>query len=422
MHSAPQLHPASLLSAQNVWRAAATVTATMTSKKIVTSLSQVIPSIRTPVVLGAMAGASGGDLAGAVSAAGGFGFIGAGYLAPTALRSEIQKAFVKLDVSHASLATSRRRAEFGIGILVWRLTDMNNGRKPSSSSSEPIEEPVLDFLRGIIEARPRAIWLSFGDKAELSGWQKVIAQLDSDINGDLQGKAEEALRWFIMIGREQELKMAVEECLCDVLIVQGCEAGGHGHSEAPPLSALLSDVFRQLPSLRPNNGTGTTPPVLGAGGLADGKSLASLLAAGCAGAVYGTRFVMTPESTYSDIQKTALTAAKSSETLRTFAFDDARGTLGWPQGTDGRGLRNLTVKEYEDYIKSNAPSSTDRAAEERRERYKTAAKENDTDRIVIWAGTGIGAINQVAPAAQVVSDITAEAIQALEAAHRYIQE
>lgn len=276
------------MSAQNVWRAAATVTATMTSKKIVTSLSQVVPSIRTPVVLGAMAGASGGDLAGAVSAAGRFGFIGAGYLAPTALRSEIQKAFVKLDVSHSSLATSRRRAEFGIGILVWRLTDMNKGRKPSSSSSEPIEEPVLDFLRGIIEARPRAIWLSFGDKAELSGWQKVIAQLDSDINGDLQGKAEEALRWFIMIGREQELKMAVEECLCDVLIVQGCEAGGHGHSEAPPLSALLSDVFRQLPSLRPNNGTGTTPPVLGAGGLADGKSLASLLAAGCAGAVYGT--------------------------------------------------------------------------------------------------------------------------------------
>lgn len=399
------------------------VSATMSSKKIVTSLSQVVPSIRTPVVLGAMAGASGGDLAGAVSAAGGFGFIGAGYLTPPVLRSEIQKAFVKLDVAHSDLVANRRRAELGIGILVWRLTDMNKGRKPSSNPSETVEEPVLEFLKAIIEARPRAIWLSFGDKEELCGWQEVLARLDSEINGDLHDKADEALRWFIMIGREQELRMAVEECRCDVLIVQGSEAGGHGHSEAPPLSALLSDVLRQLHSLRPNNSTGTVPPVLGAGGLADGKSLASLLSAGCAGAVFGTRFVMTPESTYSETQKHALTAAKSSETQRTFAFDDARGTLGWPKGTDGRGLRNLTVQEYEQSLKArDTPSdSAESAAHERRERYKLAAQENDTDRIVIWAGTGIGAITHITPAAQVVNDITAEAVRAIQTAHSYIK-
>lgn len=393
----------------------------MSGRNLITPLSRVLPSVKTPVVLGAMAGASGGQLAGAVSAAGGFGFIGAGYLTPSVLQTEVDKAHQKLSVLHADLLSSRKRADFGIGILVWRLTELNDGKKPGEAATT--NKTVSDFLDVIIKARPRAIWLSFGDEQELTGWQKVITELDKQQNSDLEGKSEEELKFFVMIGREQELQTAVEKCRCDVLIVQGCEAGGHGHSQAPPLSALLADTLKQLPKLKPNNSTQTTPPVLGAGGLADGRSLASLLAAGCSGGVFGTRFVLTPESTYSQVQKEALVQAKSSATLRTFAFDDARGTLGWPQGTDGRGLRNKTVEEYERDLQQEVKEGKEdpEGAQRRMERYKQAAKENDTDRIVIWSGTGVGAMGAIVPAEKVVRDITEEAIDALSQVQSYVQ-
>ncbi|PWY99058.1 2-nitropropane dioxygenase [Testicularia cyperi] len=398
----------------------------MSVKKIVTPLSKVLPSVRTPVVLGAMAGASGGDLAGAVSSAGGFGFIGAGYLTPSNLRGEVTKAYSQLSVVQREVIDQHKRADFGIGILVWRLTEMNGGQKPTpETSTSSIKSEVTDFLTAIVEGRPRAIWLSFGDEIELIEWQRIIADLDAQINKDLAGNVDESIKWVVMIGREEELRTAVERCRCDVLVVQGCEAGGHGHSQSPPLSALLADVLRQLPTLKPNNDANRIPPVLGAGGLADGRSLASLLCAGCSGAVFGTRFVVTPESTYADVQKHALVAAKSSQTLRTFAFDDARGTLGWPTGTDGRGLRNKTVDEYEADLRgtstSGSGSGTDKnGAKRRMERYSAAAKEQDTDRIVIWAGTGIGAINHITPARQVVHDITHEAVQALSVANGFV--
>lgn len=392
----------------------------MTSRNIITPLSRVLPTVKTPVVLGAMAGASGGQLAGAVSSAGGFGFIGAGYLTPATLQTEVEKAYQQLSISHAELLSSRKRADFGIGILVWRLTELNDGNRPGQARPN---QTVTDFLDVIVKARPRAVWLSFGDEQELTGWQKIITELDQQHNGDLQSDAEEDIKWFIMIGREQELQAAVEKCRCDVLIVQGCEAGGHGHSQAPPLSALLADVLKRLPLLQPNNASQSIPPVLGAGGLADGRSLAALLAAGCAGGVYGTRFVLTPESTYSQLQKEELVKAKGSATLRTFAFDDARGTLGWPSGTDGRGLRNKTVEEYErdlaDQVK--AGKEDPQGAKRRMERYKQAAKENDTDRIVIWSGTGVGAMDAIVPAKQVVQDITREAVDALSRVQSYVQ-
>ncbi|CDS82369.1 uncharacterized protein SPSC_03188 [Sporisorium scitamineum] len=391
----------------------------MVGRNIITPLTRVLPSVRTPTVLGAMAGASGGQLAGAVSSAGGFGFIGAGYLTPTTLQAEVERAYQQLSISHSDLLASRKRADFGIGILVWRLTELNDGKKPGQAQPN---QTVTDFLDVIIKARPRAIWLSFGDEKELTGWQKVITDLDAQHNSDLLSNVDEQIKWFVMIGREQELQVAVEKCLCDVLIVQGCEAGGHGHSQAPPLSALLADVLKRLPSLKPNNAAQTTPPLLGAGGLADGRSLAALLAAGCAGGVYGTRFVLTPESTYSQLQKEELVKAKGSPTLRTFAFDDARGTLGWPQGTDGRGLRNKTVEEYERDLQGQVKAGKEdpEGAKRRMERYRQAAKENDTDRIVIWSGTGVGAMDAIVPAQQVVQDITNEAIEALSRVQSYV--
>ena len=98
-------------------------------------------------------------------------------------------------------------------------------------------------------------------------------------------------------------------------------------------------LFPLVASLVPeSNG----PPLLAAGGVATGSQVAALLALGASGVVLGTRFLLSPESLYTDAQRRALLDAESTQSVRTMAFDYARNTLGWPKGIDGRGLRNGT--------------------------------------------------------------------------------
>ena len=98
------------------------------------------------------------------------------------------------------------------------------------------------------------------------------------------------------------------------------------------MMTLVSEILSVFPK--------PAPPVLAAGGMAHGGHLASILALGASGAVFGTRFVLSPESLYSDVERKALIEAKTSASVRSVAFDEARNTLGWPSGIDGRGLRN----------------------------------------------------------------------------------
>lgn len=106
-----------------------------------------------------------------------------------------------------------------------------------------------------------------------------------------------------------------------------------------------------------------------------------------------------------------LVAAKEGSTVRTRAFDEARGTLGWPDGVDGRGILNETVRDFEEDKGS---------AEQRRERYKEAEAKGDTSRIVTWAGSGVGNVSKVEGAEEVVLRIATEAGEAAERLRGYM--
>jgi nitronate monooxygenase len=95
---------------------------------------------------------------------------------------------------------------------------------------------------------------------------------------------------------------------CDVVAVQGIEAGGHirGHSALLP---LLESVLGQLDL-----------PVLAAGGIGDGRAFAAVLAARAAGARVGTRFVATSESGAHPAYKQAVAGASPGSTEITGAF------------------------------------------------------------------------------------------------------
>src|ERR1700760_2607445 len=71
---------------------------------------------------------------------------------------------------------------------------------------------------------------------------------------------------------------------CDMIAVQGTEAGGHVRGFTP-LLPLLSSVLAHV-----------DVPVLAAGGIGDARAFAAALAAGADGVRAGTRFVATAES------------------------------------------------------------------------------------------------------------------------------
>lgn len=95
---------------------------------------------------------------------------------------------------------------------------------------------------------------------------------------------------------------------CDVVVVQGMEAGGHvrGSSALLPLLSAVLDVV--------------DVPVLAAGGIGDGRALAAVLAAGADGARIGTRFIATIESGAHPEYKHAVLEAGAGSTEITGAF------------------------------------------------------------------------------------------------------
>ncbi|HEX7322230.1 MAG TPA: nitronate monooxygenase [Mycobacterium sp.] len=98
----------------------------------------------------------------------------------------------------------------------------------------------------------------------------------------------------------------------DGLVAQGVEAGGHLVAERP-LAVTLPEVLDAADGA----------PVLAAGGVADADDVRALLAAGAAGAVAGTRFLLTEESRAHPDYKTRVLHAE--RTLRTLVFG-----MGWP--------------------------------------------------------------------------------------------
>jgi NAD(P)H-dependent flavin oxidoreductase YrpB (nitropropane dioxygenase family) len=102
--------------------------------------------------------------------------------------------------------------------------------------------------------------------------------------------------------------IAAEAAGCDFIIAQGFEAGGHIRGTLgllPLLSAVLEAV---------------SVPVLAAGGIGTGRSIAAVLAAGATGVRMGTRFIAAAESNAHPDYVKALIAARAEDSVRTHRF------------------------------------------------------------------------------------------------------
>lgn len=134
--------------------------------------------------------------------------------------------------------------------------------------------------------------------------------------------------WF-QVGSVDEAKAAVGRG-AHALVVQGSEAGGHNRAAAATFS-LLPAVADAVPSI----------PVVAAGGIADGRTVAAALALGADAVWVGTRLLASHEANAHPQYKERVLAAGVGDTARHLIFG--------PEFPDAstRGLRNRIVREWE---------------------------------------------------------------------------
>jgi nitronate monooxygenase len=195
------------------------------------------------------------------------------------------------------------------------------------------------------------------------------------------------------VGSVSEARAAADAG-CDLVIVQGSEAGGHVRGTRA-LLPLPADVLHAV-----------DVPVLAAGGIATARSLAAVLAAGAAGARLGTRFVATPEADAHPHYQRALVEAAATDTVLTTQF----ATM-WPDAPH-RVLASCIqrARELDDEIAGHAvlagmtvpvpafsPISPTRT---------TAGR---IEAMAFYAGEGVGAVSRITPAADVVRELAAGA-------------
>jgi nitronate monooxygenase/enoyl-[acyl-carrier protein] reductase II len=180
----------------------------------------------------------------------------------------------------------------------------------------------------------------------------------------------------------------------DVLVAQGCEAGGH--MGPLPLLSLLPEVCA----------TAGSRPVLAAGGIVDGHGLAGALCLGAAGVLMGTRFLATPECPTPWVHKQAILDAALDDTVASGIWDILWGEV-WP-GVKVRSIRNQMTEQWvgrEDQLRA--------IVEEVRAAFERANEAQDPSLMALLAGQGAARIHDLKPAGQIVRDVVAEAEQIL---------
>ncbi len=310
--------------------------------------------IELPIIQAPMGGAVGPRMAAAVSNAGGLGMLVPWRAKPETVRQQIRET---------RALTSR---PFGVNLV--------------------IAFPQEERLAVCLEERVPLISFFWGDPSALTA----------------RAKADGAVVLHT-VGSAAEAKRAVDAGV-DIIVAQGWEAGGHvrGTVATLPLVPAVIDAVAPV-------------PVVAAGGIADGRGLAAVLALGAAGAWIGTRFLASEEASIHPRYRERLLAARETDTVYLRDLFDVR----WPNAPH-RTLRNSTVEAWE---AAGSPSSGKRPGEGEViatspsvgniVRYQSCTPgpdaEGDIDALSLWAGQGVSLVSKVQPAGEIVREIAEEA-------------
>lgn len=286
--------------------------------------------IRFPIIQGGMIWASGWRLASAVSEAGGLGLIGAGSMYPDVLDF------------HLTQAHKATKATFGVNL--------------------PLLYPNMEDVLGLIEKHHiKVVFSSAGDPAKFTPRLK-----------------EMGCTVFHVISNKKFALKALNAGV-DGLVAEGFEAGGHNGREETTTLCLVP-MIRDL----------TDVPMIAAGGISDGRSMAAVMTLGADGVQMGSRFVMTHESSVHENFRQAIIQAGDGDTR-----------LSLKKLNPVRLLRNPFMEMVYSMEQQGADAET-LSAFLGKGRAKKGMLEGDLDQGELEIGQVSAQLKQVLPAATVV--------------------
>lgn len=258
--------------------------------------------IKHPVMLAGMGHVSGAPLVAAVSNAGGMGVIGGvGYTEGT-LREML--AEVKANLDNPNLP-------FGVDLLIPQVG--GSARKTNYDYTKGTLDKLIDV---IIEAGAKLFVSAVGVPPK-----SVVDKLH-----------RAGILYMNMVGHPKHVHKACKVG-ADMICAQGGEGGGHtGEVPTSVLIPACADICKQYKSPL----TGQPVQLVAAGGIADGRGLASALMLGASAVWIGTRFVTAKESG---------ATKQAKEGIINAGFDSTIKTTIWT----GRPLRTLKTPYLDDW-------------------------------------------------------------------------
>lgn len=295
-----------------------------------------------PVLQGGMTWVSDASLAAAVSNGGGLGIIGAGAMPSEMLREEVAKT---------RELTSK---PFGVNLIMIN----------------PEFDKQLEVL---LEETPPVVTLGAVQSTE------VITKLK-----------EESIKVLPVVAAVAIARRA-EQHGADAIIAEGSEAGGHiGETTTMVLTPLVAGAVEV--------------PVIAAGGIVNGATLAAAFILGAEGVQMGTRFVCAEECTVHESVKEKFVKAGDRATMVT-----AR-SIGYPVRTIRNKLANLYTEWEKDYLMGKRTAMDIEALGVGK--LREAMREGNVRDGSIMAGQSVAMVERVQPAAEIITQVIAEARQA----------
>src|SRR3984885_6973017 len=195
----------------------------------------------------------------------------------------------------------------------------------------------------------------------------------------------------------------------DILVGQGPEAGGHCGEVTPMV--LVPEVLAAIKPIR-------DVPVLAAGGIMNGRQMAACMAMGAAGVWTGSVWLATVESETSEIFRQKMIEASSRDAVRvkTRTGKPARQlrsawTEAWERSPNSPGALPMPLMTL---VSENALRSAQRAAE--------GGNTKARDLVTYFVGQGVGLIDSVRSAGQVVQEFKEEFLEAVEHMNGLLEE
>ena len=342
------------------------------------------------------------DVVVAVSKAGGFGVLGATRFTPEQLEEELAWIDAHID-----------GAPYGVDVLVPETVDprvaglADNDHRAAAISTEH-RAFTADLLGqyGIAVTPDQVVaWRGRAGITPENGYAqmevafrhpiRLIANALGIAPPEMiaQGKARGVPVAALVGAKEHALRQAAAGV--DIVVAQGSEAGGHC-GEVSTL-VLIPEVVRALA------GAGYDLPVLAAGGIMTGAQMAGMMAAGAQGAWTGSVWLATPESETSEAFRDKMIAARSRDTVR------SRSRTGKP-------ARQLKTAWHDAWDSAGGPGAlpmplmgmVSEPSFQRIEKAVLGGNQPARELVSYFVGQGVGLIDQVRSARNVVQDFREE--------------